>query len=147
MATTGNFRRSYRYYTRCCMGSQLRQVRECLLLLHLYLTHTNIRSYQLIATACNDCHVRIFKLIPESSMDDTPGGSQPSTPAPTTPQAATSTNRGKKYRVELVADFADHEASVWRVEWNTIGTVLASTGDDGRLMLWKGRISHFLFSR
>jgi hypothetical protein len=28
-------------------------------------------------------------------------------------------------------------AQVWRVEWNVVGSVLASSGDDGSVMLWK----------
>lgn len=39
----------------------------------------------------------------------------------------------------MVADFADHNAEVWRVEWNITGTILSSSGDDGRIMLWKGK--------
>ena len=103
----------------------------------------------MIATACHDGHVRIFKLTPESAahQDETPSGSQPTTPNPATGASrssgpatgtTTTTQSSVKYRVDMVADFGDHEAPVWRVEWNAVGTVLASTGDDGRLMLWKG---------
>lgn len=28
-------------------------------------------------------------------------------------------------------------AEVWRVKWNVTGTVLASSGDDGKVRLWK----------
>ena len=29
-------------------------------------------------------------------------------------------------------------AQVWRLSWNVTGTVLASSGDDGCVYLWKG---------
>eukprot|EP00158_Paraphelidium_tribonemae_P002912 Partr_v1_DN25776_c1_g1_i1_m74762 putative SEH1-like (S. cerevisiae len=73
------------------------------------------RSYQLIATACKDKRVRIFKLSPsggEGGDDD-------------------------QLTAELVADLSAHGDEVWRVEWNITGTVLASSGDDGRVCLWK----------
>ena len=31
-------------------------------------------------------------------------------------------------------------SQVWRVEWNVTGTILASSGDDGCVRLWKGII-------
>ncbi len=34
-----------------------------------------------------------------------------------------------------------HTAPVWRVEWNVAGSVLSSSGDDGRVMLWKQDLS------
>ncbi|KAJ2999908.1 epoxide hydrolase, soluble (sEH) [Globomyces sp. JEL0801] len=74
------------------------------------------RSYQLIATACSDGHVRIFQL---------------------TPKPSSSNSNRNIFNVELVADLPDHESEVWRVEWNITGTVLVSSGDDGKLRLWK----------
>lgn len=78
------------------------------------------RSYHLIATACKDGHVRIFKL-----TDDTQGGAM-----------AGGWTR-KMFNVACVADFPDHNAEVWRVEWNVTGTILSSSGDDGNVRLWK----------
>lgn len=37
----------------------------------------------------------------------------------------------------VAAIFKDHETQVWRVEWNITGTILASSGDDGCIRLWK----------
>ena len=33
-------------------------------------------------------------------------------------------------------------SQVWRVEWNVTGTILASSGDDGCVRLWKGKIEN-----
>jgi len=68
------------------------------------------RSYHLIATACMDGRVRIYRIKPDATKD----------------------------RVEPIATFQDHEAEVWKVEWNVTGTVLSSSGDDGKVRLWKG---------
>ncbi|CAG8570258.1 6936_t:CDS:2 [Paraglomus occultum] len=68
------------------------------------------RSYQLIATASKDHFVRIYKLTPAESG---------------------------YFNVSNVAEFSDHGAEVWRVEWNITGTILASSGDDGKVRLWK----------
>jgi len=68
------------------------------------------RTYHLIATACKDQHVRIWKL---------------------------KYSKAKKYEVELVARLGQHKSAVWRVSWNVTGTILASTGDDGAARLWK----------
>lgn len=73
---------------------------------------TTHRSYHLIATACKDGHFRIFKLTPSAG--------------------------GSGFTVECVADFDAHGSEVWRCEWNVSGTVVSSSGDDGRIRLWKG---------
>jgi len=69
------------------------------------------RSYHLLATASKDRVVRIFKLL--------------------------SKDAGPRVDFVTVAEMNDHNAEVWRVEWNLTGTVLASSGDDGRVRLWK----------
>jgi nucleoporin SEH1 len=105
------------------------------------------RSYHLIATACKDGHVRIFKLTAPSSGKQQPQASQPKRPPAGLSQGLdeivpteTETEDGEKWVVEKVADFADHRSEVWRVRWNATGTILSSTGDDGKIRLWKAAI-------
>lgn len=68
------------------------------------------RSYHLVATACKDRRLRVFRLSRERGA--------------------------REFAVKCVAELADHDAEVWRVQWNVTGTVLASTGDDGSCRLW-----------
>ena len=42
------------------------------------------------------------------------------------------------FEVRLAGQFEEHGATVWRVCWNMTGTILASSGDDGCVRLWKG---------
>ncbi|ODM88766.1 Nucleoporin SEH1 [Orchesella cincta] len=44
----------------------------------------------------------------------------------------------KKFRIRTVAECEEHNSTVWRVAWNVTGTILASSGDDGCVRLWKG---------
>lgn len=67
------------------------------------------RSYHLIATAGKDHTLRIFKLRTISN----------------------------NYQVEQVACLTHHNSQIWRVEWNVTGTMLASSGDDGTVRMWK----------
>lgn len=71
------------------------------------------RQYHLIATGCSDKGVRVFKIIYDAKTNE--------------------------YKVDLKWDSQRqvHEAEVWRVSWNITGTVLASTGDDGKAKLWE----------
>lgn len=47
-----------------------------------------------------------------------------------------------KLDAQTVAQFDDHDSIVWRVSWNITGTILASSGDDGCVRMFK---SKFLF--
>jgi len=47
----------------------------------------------------------------------------------------------QKIEVRELAKFEEHNAEVWRVEWNATGTILASTGDDGIVRFWKANMA------
>lgn len=70
------------------------------------------RSYHVLAVASKD--VSIFNLKP---IADPTGNS--------------------RLDVSLAAQFNDHYCTVWRVTWNVTGTMLASSGDDGYLRMWR----------
>uniref|UniRef100_A0A8D0DKD4 SEH1 like nucleoporin n=1 Tax=Salvator merianae TaxID=96440 RepID=A0A8D0DKD4_SALMN len=74
------------------------------------------RSFHILAVATKD--VRIFTLKPLR-------------------KELTSSSGLTKFEVQLVAQFDNHNSQVWRVSWNITGTVLASSGDDGCVRLWK----------
>ncbi|XP_023245315.1 nucleoporin SEH1-A isoform X1 [Copidosoma floridanum] len=42
-----------------------------------------------------------------------------------------------RFEISTLAQFDDHYCTVWRVCWNIMGTILASSGDDGCVRLWK----------
>ncbi|TRY73382.1 hypothetical protein TCAL_05544 [Tigriopus californicus] len=42
-----------------------------------------------------------------------------------------------KYEVKLAGSFNDHKSTVWRICWNFTATILATSGDDGNVRLWK----------
>lgn len=55
------------------------------------------------------------------------------------PNRKESTSTGTtKFEVQIVAQFDNHNSQVWRVSWNITSTLLASSGDDGCVRLWKG---------
>ncbi|KPP74554.1 nucleoporin seh1-like [Scleropages formosus] len=74
------------------------------------------RSFHVLAVATKD--VRIFKLMPMRKETATSSG-------PT------------KFEVQIMAQFDHHNSQVWRVSWNITSTLLASSGDDGCVRLWK----------
>lgn len=76
------------------------------------------RSFHILAVATKD--VRIFNLVPNSSEL---GGSS-------------------KFDIQSVAQFDDHSSIVWRVCWNITGNILASSGDDGTVRMFKMNYLH-----
>ncbi len=79
------------------------------------------RSYHLIATACKDGFVRIFKL-DERKDPDNPDD--------------------LKLEITLLNSFDDHTGEVWKVSWNLTGTILSSCGDDGLIRLYKANYAN-----
>jgi nucleoporin SEH1 len=69
------------------------------------------RSYHLLATASKDRTFRIWKLKLQEGL--------------------------LQGEVEEVAKKHHHDSELWRVEWNITGTMLASSGDDGIVRMWK----------
>ncbi|KAG8237468.1 hypothetical protein J437_LFUL015687 [Ladona fulva] len=85
------------------------------------------RSRHLIAVATRD--VRIISLRP---LQENLASSMPA--------AGGTLSLGivpSRFEVQLLAQFDDHASTVWRVCWNVTGTILASSGDDGCVRLWK----------
>ncbi|KAK9476675.1 WD40-repeat-containing domain protein [Lipomyces japonicus] len=76
--------------------------------------------YELIATACKDGFVRIYQL---------------SLKRPASKNGDDSDDVG--YDVRLLNQFDDHKNEVWKVSWNSDGTILSSSGDDGYVRFWK----------
>lgn len=54
---------------------------------------------------------------------------------------STSSAAPTKFEVQVMAQFDSHNSQVWRVSWNITSTLLASSGDDGCVRLWKGQAS------
>ncbi|CAH0401477.1 unnamed protein product [Chilo suppressalis] len=76
------------------------------------------RSFHLLAVATKD--VRIIKIEPIVDWNN-----------------PNSTNGGGRFKTEVLAAFEEHFSCAWRVSWNLTGTLLASSGDDCCVRLWK----------
>ncbi|XP_022663105.1 nucleoporin SEH1-like isoform X2 [Varroa jacobsoni] len=46
-------------------------------------------------------------------------------------------NKSPTLETRLIGEFSEHQNAVWRLSWNIFGTVLASSGNDGYVRLWK----------
>ncbi|XP_002411485.3 nucleoporin SEH1 [Ixodes scapularis] len=78
------------------------------------------RSFFLLGIASKDVRIVSLKpLQPESTLSQLQEGT------------------AAKFETKLVGQFEDHNSQVWRVSWNILGTILASSGDDGCVRLWK----------
>jgi len=73
------------------------------------------RSYHLLAIGSKNVHLISMK--PLASPPDSEASS--------------------KFDVNHLAQFEDHNSQIWRVSWNITGTILASSGADGSVRLWK----------
>ncbi|XP_017781223.1 PREDICTED: nucleoporin seh1 isoform X1 [Nicrophorus vespilloides] len=74
------------------------------------------RSYHILAVATKD--VKIINLTPIKDNSSIQSGLT-------------------KLDVQTVAQFTDHTCTVWRASWNVTGTVLATSGDDGCVRMFK----------
>ncbi|KAF3425107.1 hypothetical protein E2986_07905 [Frieseomelitta varia] len=72
------------------------------------------RSFHTLAIASKDVQVITLKPV----LDNVQSGSS-------------------RFEINIAAQFSDHDSTVWRVCWNIMGTILASSGDDGCVRLWK----------
>ncbi|UXI19122.1 Membrane-bound transcription factor site-1 protease [Sarcoptes scabiei] len=86
------------------------------------------RSYDLIGAATTK-NVKIISIQAIGNDDSFLGQGSIAT-------STTSANK-RRYTIKEVASFDDHGSQVWRVSWNITGTLMASSGDDGAVRLWK----------
>jgi len=82
------------------------------------------RSFHLLATAGKDRELRVYRF-PRSENGDF------IEPA----QRSENSNCVEPVKMEKLQELSQNE--VWRVQWNVTGTVLASSGDDGQVRLWR----------
>ncbi|ODV64397.1 Seh1p, partial [Ascoidea rubescens DSM 1968] len=123
------------------------------------------RSYHLIATACDDGQVRVFKLyetfssifygdngpslfnsIPDSNNNNNDNNNLITSNNPSiSNNSSTSNTTSDAHQIKddpslalkLISTRGQHHSIVWSVSWNVTGTMLSSTGDDGKIMFWK----------
>lgn len=83
------------------------------------------RDYHLMAVASSDVQILTLKDVSSHRQGDSRSSpDSSSSPIP-------------KYEIQQIAKFDDHKTRVWRLSWNLTGTILASSGEDGRVRLWK----------
>ncbi|XP_015927081.1 nucleoporin SEH1 [Parasteatoda tepidariorum] len=80
------------------------------------------RSYNLLAVATKNLQIFIIRSLPDQNIGGIPEGTS-------------------KYEIRQAGQFDNHNSQVWRVSWNITGTILASSGDDGCVRLWKANFN------
>lgn len=91
------------------------------------------RSYDLVGVATTK-DVKIILIRYENANEK---DSMVSTSAASSIMSSNQRNK-RNYNIRVVASFEDHCSQAWRISWNITGTILASSGDDGLVRLWKG---------
>ncbi|BFZ53808.1 epoxide hydrolase, soluble (sEH) [Savitreella phatthalungensis] len=99
------------------------------------------RTYHLLATACKDGHVRVFKLKEQDSHPPESGDHADDTHTTLdNDDHHDHADSHTTWHADLIADHDDHGAQVWRVSFNATGTVLSTAGDDAKVRLWKSSL-------
>jgi nucleoporin SEH1 len=122
----------------------------------------SIRGFDIVATACKDGFVRVFQVFtPEGKKggrshskvrhrDRDPSPSRLDNGQRNTPSGIGAGLAGARQRPEdggregevvhvakEVSKLENNKTPVWRVEFDADGQLLASTGDDGKLLMWR----------
>lgn len=96
------------------------------------------RSYHLLGIASRDVKVISIKpLSQQITLQQHPTSSSQSQASPNQPSNSQQDLPPQKFEIQQKAQFNDHGPQAWRVSWNITGTILASSGDDGCVRLWK----------
>lgn len=85
------------------------------------------RSYHLLGIASKNVQIVTIKPL---QVNNTANVASLST-------SSTMNSQHHQHEIRTVAQFDDHLSQVWRVSWNITGTILASSGDDGTVRMWK----------
>lgn len=124
----------------------------------------NVRGYDVVATACKDGYVRVFNVLtPPKSGKSLTSKDYSKYPHKVVVQARSAENGGRPSGigaglagarsgrageketgegevvtvVKEVGRLDANRSPVWRVDFDSDGMLLGSTGDDGKLLLWR----------
>lgn len=99
------------------------------------------RSYHLLGIASKNVQIVTIKMQSSTSATPAAATSVLHNQSSLTPQSQAIMSQppqpSSRFEIKTVAQFDDHLSQVWRVSWNITGTILASSGDDGTVRMWK----------